>query len=210
MTMLSTARRKPRHFTRQAADKYVEIGDVANEGRAQEQSRRHPAQAPPPRRSAAGNPPGDRMQSAVRPRVLEPWTTWAILADIETDAGNPAAAAEAKRKAIACYLAYRRDGGENHDHDGRIGLAVTQSLLAGDPAPPRPRLQQVAADPALPRDAPPLHPSPPSHRRRQPRPHPRRRPGFGLHDGRRNPLPDRGAGKRPLTGAVRRSPRPTT
>ena len=47
--------------------------------------------------------------------AAEPWTSWAILADIETDAGNPAAAAEAKGKAIACYLAYRRDGGENHD-----------------------------------------------------------------------------------------------
>ena len=64
----------------------------------------------------------------------EPWKTWSILADIETDAGNPAAAVEAQRKAIACYLAYRRDGGENHHAPGRIALAVTQSLLAGDPA----------------------------------------------------------------------------
>ena len=47
----------------------------------------------------------------------------------------------------------------------------------------------------MPRWLRPLHPRPPSHRRRQPRPHPRRRPGFGLHDGRRNPLPDRNAGK---------------
>ena len=124
----------------------------------------------------------------------EPWKSWAILADIETDAGNPAAAAEAKRKAIACYLAYRRDGGENHDAEGRISLAVTQSLLAGDPAAAASLLQQLAADPER-RVAPPLHPRPPSHRRRQPRPHPRRRPGFGLLDGRRNPLPDRNAGK---------------
>ena len=77
----------------------------------------------------------------------EPWKTWAILADIETDAGNPAAAAEAKRKAIACYLAYRRDGGENHDAAGRICLAVTQSLLAGDPAAAASLLQQLAAAP---------------------------------------------------------------
>jgi hypothetical protein len=61
----------------------------------------------------------------------EPWKSWSILADIETDAGNAAAAAEAKGKAIACYLAYRRDGGENHNASGRIALAVTQSLLAG-------------------------------------------------------------------------------
>ena len=72
----------------------------------------------------------------------EPWKTWCILADIETDAGKPAAAAEAKRKAIACYLAYRRDGGENHDDAGRISLAVTQSLLAGAPAQAESLLQQ--------------------------------------------------------------------
>ena len=75
--------------------------------------------------------------------------------------------------------------------DGRISLAVTQSLLAGDPATAASLLQQLAADPEVARVAPPLHPRPPSHRRRQPRPHPRRRPGFGLLDGRRNPLPDR-------------------
>ena len=77
----------------------------------------------------------------------EPWKTWNILADIETDAGNPTAAAEAKRKAIECYLAYRRDGGENHDADGRICLAVTEPLLAGDPAAAASLLQQLAADP---------------------------------------------------------------
>ena len=61
--------------------------------------------------------------------AAEPWKTWDILADIETDAGNATAAAEAKGKAIACYLAYRRDGGENHDpiRAGSV-LDVTQSL----------------------------------------------------------------------------------
>ena len=51
-----------------------------------------------------------KHNSATRPA----WKSWAILADIETDAGNTTAAAEAQRKAIACYLAYRRDGGENY------------------------------------------------------------------------------------------------
>ena len=72
----------------------------------------------------------------------QPWTGWSILADIETDSGNPTAAAEAQRKAIACYLAYRRDGGENHNPTGRIALAVTQSLLASDPAQAASLLQQ--------------------------------------------------------------------
>jgi tetratricopeptide (TPR) repeat protein len=77
----------------------------------------------------------------------EPWTSWAILAAIETDAGNTTAAAEAKGKAIASYLAYRRDGGENHDPDGRLSLAVTQALQSDDPAQAATILQQLAADP---------------------------------------------------------------
>jgi hypothetical protein len=77
-----------------------------------------------------------------------PWSTWDILAAIETDAGNPtAAAADAQRKAIACYLAYRRDGGENHAAAGRICLAVTQSLLADDAPTAVSLLQQLAAHP---------------------------------------------------------------
>ncbi len=133
-------------FFRQAADKAVEISDVAEEG-------------------------GHRSNLAIRLRKLrrldearqeihraiecnaqfghasEPWKTWAILADIETDAGHAAAAAEAKGKAIACYLAYRRDGGENHFPHGRIALAVTQSLRAGNPAEAASLLQQLAAHP---------------------------------------------------------------
>jgi len=62
--------------------------------------------------------------------VVQPWNAWAILADIETDAGNPTAAAEAKVKAVTCYLAYRRDGGENHDTPGRLFHAVTKALNA--------------------------------------------------------------------------------
>ncbi len=64
--------------------------------------------------------------------ACHPWKTWAILSNIEIDAGNPIAAAEAKRKAIDSYLAYRLDGGENHIDSGRVCLALTQPLLAGD------------------------------------------------------------------------------
>jgi hypothetical protein len=60
---------------------------------------------------------------------------------------NPTAAAEAQRQAIACYLAYRRDGGENHDAVGRLSLTVTQSLLAGDAPTAASLLQQLAAHP---------------------------------------------------------------
>jgi len=82
----------------------------------------------------------------------QPWKAWSILANIEIDVGNLSGAAEARRKAIDCYLAYRRDGGENHDPAGRISFAVAQSLLDGDPAAAASFLQQLAADPELPSD----------------------------------------------------------
>ena len=134
-------------FLRQAVDKYVEIRDVAGEGR-------------------------NRSNLAIRLRKLghldearqeilrtiecfaqfghatEPWKTWAILADIEMDSGDPTAAvAEANHKAIACYLAYRRDGGENHDGPGRLVFDMTEQLRTGGPAAADSFLQQVAANP---------------------------------------------------------------
>jgi tetratricopeptide (TPR) repeat protein len=75
-----------------------------------------------------------------------PWASWSILASIETDAGNRSAALEAHGKSIACYLAYRRDGGENHSFSGRISLAVTQHLLTGDPTEAATLLQQQYPD----------------------------------------------------------------
>jgi len=48
----------------------------------------------------------------------EPWKTWEILSQIETGDGQPQAAAAARRKAVECYLAYRRDGGEHTSDSG--------------------------------------------------------------------------------------------
>ncbi len=79
--------------------------------------------------------------------VAEPWKTWSNLSKIETEAVNPAAATEARRQARAAFLAYRRDGGENHFPDGRLALLVRQTLAAGDPASVASQLQQVAAAP---------------------------------------------------------------
>jgi tetratricopeptide (TPR) repeat protein len=77
-----------------------------------------------------------------------PWTSWDILANIETAAGNPSAAADARHQAIGGFLAYRRDGGENQSGAGRLALAVRQALASGDPAEATSLLQQLAADPA--------------------------------------------------------------
>ncbi len=78
---------------------------------------------------------------------VKSWRTWDTLAAIEMTDRNPIAAMEAKRKAIECYLAYRRGGGENYYIDGRISLAVTEYLLAGNVAAARLYLQRFAADP---------------------------------------------------------------
>ena len=133
-------------FYRQAVDKSVESRDVAKEG-----LRRNNLAATLRKLRRL-----DEARQEIRRAIdcdaqfghaSEPWKTWAVLAEIETDAGNPAAAAEARGKAIASYLAYRRDGGENHTGPGRISLAVTQSLLAGDSDQAASFLQQLAADP---------------------------------------------------------------
>jgi tetratricopeptide (TPR) repeat protein len=133
-------------FFRQAVDKSIESRDVAKEGtrrsnlaiRLLKLRRLDEARQEIRRAIECGAQFGHASQ---------PWASWSILANIETDADNPAAAAEAKRKAIACYLAYRRDGGENHNPDGRISLAVAQALLADDSAQAASLLQPLAANP---------------------------------------------------------------
>ncbi|HRF61868.1 MAG TPA: tetratricopeptide repeat protein [Candidatus Competibacter sp.] len=133
-------------FLRQAADKYSQIDHTAGEGR----TRSNLAEAL--RKLRRLGEARQEIQRAIKCKAqfghaALPWTSWGILANIETDAGNPAAAAEARTKAIACYLAYRRDGGENHDGPGRIAFAVNQTLLAGNPAEAASFLQQLAAHP---------------------------------------------------------------
>ena len=132
-------------FLRQAVDKSVESRDVAKEGLRRSnlairlrKLRRLDEARQEIRRAIECN--------AQFGHASEPWKTWDILADIETDAGNRTAAAEAQQKAIVCYLAYRRDGGENHSGAGRISLAVTQALLAGKPGEAASFLRQIAAD----------------------------------------------------------------
>lgn len=79
-----------------------------------------------------------------------PWTTWAILSDIETDAGRLPEAQQARRQAIEAYRAYRRDGGENLDGDGRLCDDLCQMLQSGDSARAQTLLQQLAASPDQP------------------------------------------------------------
>jgi tetratricopeptide (TPR) repeat protein len=120
-------------FLNQAADKYVEIGDTASEGKVRNNV------AIRLRKLRRLDEARQEIRRAIECKeglghVGTPWNAWSVLADIETDAGNPAAAAEANGKAIASYLSYRRDGGENHTTPGRLFHAVTQALRAGQRA----------------------------------------------------------------------------
>jgi len=136
-------------FLREAADKYVELGDEANEGRTRNNL------ADTLRELRRFDEARQEVRRAIQldeqfGHASEPWKTLNILADIETDAGNPVAAGEAKQAAVERYLSYRRDGGENHYPDGRLAYAVTQALLAFDSATAATLLQRFAADPNLP------------------------------------------------------------
>jgi tetratricopeptide (TPR) repeat protein len=133
-------------FCRRAAEIYREIGDLAKEGRAQNNlaatlsklQRLEEARKAIRRAIDCKEPFGLAASS---------WTSWAILADIETADDNSTAAADARQHALSAYLAYRRDGGENQSGSGRLALDVRQSLVNGDAAEATSLLQQLAAEP---------------------------------------------------------------
>jgi tetratricopeptide (TPR) repeat protein len=130
-------------FHRRAADKFAEIGDAAMEGAARNNLatdlyalRRHDDARREIRRAIACKSPFGHAS--------EPWRTWDILADIETDSGNLAAATAARANAVASYLAYRRDGGENHDASGRVVFNMHEKLRAAGPGAASSFIQQLA------------------------------------------------------------------
>lgn len=82
--------------------------------------------------------------------TAEPWTTFAILTKLERAVGNADAAALARQQAIDAYLAYRRDGGENHTPVGRLALLVHQAITSGSLDETTAQLNQLTAHPNLP------------------------------------------------------------
>ncbi len=98
-------------YYRQAAEIFAapETADAMNEGRARNNTavslvalgRYDEARAELQRALKCNSPFGANA---------EPWKTWMILHNLETAAGDPAAASEARAKAIAAYTAARRSG----------------------------------------------------------------------------------------------------
>ncbi|NIM16484.1 MAG: tetratricopeptide repeat protein [Candidatus Aminicenantes bacterium] len=114
-------------FYRQAVDKSVEIGDKAKEGH-----RRNNLAATliKLKRFDEARQEIKRAIECKKPygHASEPWKTYGILYDLEQAEGNKEAAERARGEAIRLYLAYRRDGGENHSGGGRLCYDFLQAI----------------------------------------------------------------------------------
>jgi tetratricopeptide (TPR) repeat protein len=133
-------------FLRQAADLYVQLEDQAKEGFVRNnladtliKLRRY-----------------DEARAEIRWAIerkqpyghaAEPWKAWDVLHDLERAVGDPAAAEGARAEARRLFLAYRRDGGENHSGGGRLCARFAQALQAGQTAETAALLQRLAEDP---------------------------------------------------------------
>ncbi|HEX5965754.1 MAG TPA: tetratricopeptide repeat protein, partial [Pyrinomonadaceae bacterium] len=139
-------------FFRQAVNKSVETGDVTSEGFYRN------SLADVARLLKQFDTARQEVVRAIDcglqfPNTSRLWFSWGLLATIEMEAGNLDAAANAQRKAVECYIAYRRDGGKNESTEGVVSHDVTEHLLAGDSAAAKSYLQENANDPELPSNA---------------------------------------------------------
>lgn len=74
--------------------------------------------------------------------VAQPWTTWELLLHLEQVCGDSSAARAARERAIESFLAYRRDGGENHERGGPLCSRVYQAILQRSTAEMAQRLDE--------------------------------------------------------------------
>jgi len=129
--LYSSARRHEEaiRLYRQAADIYVQLGDLLRESMVRSNTANVLANL---------NQLDDARREIERAiecnktfgHVAEPWKTFDILSDIERAAGNQSAALEARNRAIAAYLAYRRDGGAPEIDTNQLAGIVEQDREA--------------------------------------------------------------------------------
>ena len=63
--------------------------------------------------------------------AAEAWNTWSILYELENISGNTEAAVEARLKAAASYLAYRRDGGQSITVGAKLCSLAAEAIKQG-------------------------------------------------------------------------------
>jgi tetratricopeptide (TPR) repeat protein len=120
-------------FYRQAADIYTQLGDQRYEGFARGNLAMTLIKL---QRYDEARPELLQAIECIKPfgHAAEPWKAFANLHNLERANGNPQAARKARQQAVQAYLAYRRDGGENHSGIGRLCVAVWQAMQQGDTA----------------------------------------------------------------------------
>ena len=136
-------------FCRQAADIYVELQDLINEGRTRNNiadtliklGRYDEARRELERAIECKEPFG---------HATTPWTTWDILHDLEREAGDSQAAAQARQKATETYLAYRRAGGESRQPGAQLCAQIAQDIQRSDTTEAEQFLAQAAGAPDTP------------------------------------------------------------
>jgi tetratricopeptide (TPR) repeat protein len=136
-------------FYRQAVDKSIESGDRAKEGLRRSniadtliKLRRFDEARPEIRRAIECKKPFGH--------AAEPWKTYNILCDLEQAEGNRQAAQQARDRAIDLYLAYRRDGGENHFPGGKLCAAFRQAMGENRTAEMKSLLEQLGENADIP------------------------------------------------------------
>lgn len=111
--------RKLLHFTKQACDIYVVLGDVQTEGRARNNLANTVIKL---KRYDAAR---DEIKRAIECKnqfghTAQPWTAFSILYDLEIATGKPKAAEQAWEKEFSAYLSYREDGGYGRSNSVQI------------------------------------------------------------------------------------------
>ncbi len=114
-------------FYKQAAELYLRLQNIAAEGRV--------------RNNLAGTMIKLRRYDEARQEIQRsieckapfghavlPWTTWAILEELERASGNTEAARTARQHAIETYLAYRRAGGVSQNTRARLFALISHAV----------------------------------------------------------------------------------
>jgi tetratricopeptide (TPR) repeat protein len=136
-------------FYRQAADIYVELGDMRSEGGT------HNNIANTLRKLKRYDEARSEIMRAIEcgrqfGHAAQPWKAFNILHDIETADGNPAAAREAWTQARDAYLAYRRQGGYAQSGGGKLADHVLGLMSQQKTGEIQPLFNGLVNDPGTP------------------------------------------------------------